>query len=573
MLDRTMKYKDLRDMLKQTGEKYGDKPAFYINGTNIENSKVVTHKEFHKDINYLGTALIEMGLKGKRIAVIGENRYEWEVAYLAIACGVGVVVPLDKALPSNEIESLIIRSDAEAIFYSKKYDDAMANIQKQGNTKLKYFISMDLDENDFNKFSQKQITLKGKELLENGNQEFVNAEIDNEKMSIILFTSGTTNQSKAVMLSHKNLCTNIMDIRNVFELDETDRFLSFLPLHHTFECTVGFLYPLSIGSSIIFSKGVRHIAEELQNYKITAIICVPVVFEKMYDKVIKTLETKGKIDKVKKAIKISNALLKVGIDVRKKMFKEIHEKIGSSLKIMVAGGAALDPEKEKGFRDLGFNLLQGYGLTETSPVIAAETTIKNKIGTIGTKMNSVEIKIENKDENDVGELLVKGNSVMLGYYNNNEANEEAFTDDGWFRTGDLAKIDKNGFITISGRKKFVIVLKNGKNVYPEEIESLINKSELIKECMVFGVPAKDGDITISVKVIYDKDYIINNYGDITEEEIKEKIWSSIKEVNKTMPKYKYVKKLFLSDEELIKTTTLKIKRNIEIEKTMEKITM
>ncbi len=571
MLDRTTRFENLKEMMKKSEEKFGERPAFYLGGKGLEDSKIVTYKEFYREINSLGTALVEMGLRGKRIAVIGENRYEWELAYLSVACGTGVVVPLDKALPENEIESLIIRSEVEAIFYSNKYDETMAKIQKQGNTKLKYFISMDLEKNDFNKYSLKEITKKGRELLDNGNEEFLNTKINNDEMTIMLFTSGTTNQSKAVMLSQKNICTNVRDIRNVFELDETDRFLSFLPLHHTFECTVGFLYPLSIGGSIIFSKGVRHIADELKNFKITAMICVPVVFEKMYDKLMKTIEEKGKMPTVKKGIKISNCLLKVGIDIRKKLFKEIHENLGGCLRIMVAGGAALSPEKEKGFWDLGFNLLQGYGLTETSPVIAAELTKQKRLGSIGKKFPSVEVKIDNKDQEGVGELLAKGDSVMLGYYNNEEANKEVFTEDGWFRTGDLARIDKNGYIYISGRKKFVIVLKNGKNVYPEEIESLIEKSELVKECMVFGMPARDGDVTLSVEVCYDKDYVKKQFGEINEEEIKEKIWAWVKEVNQTMPKYKYVKKLILTDEELVKTTTLKVKRNIEMDKIMKKI--
>ena len=571
MLDRSIKFENLKEMMKNSEEKFGEEVAFYRDGKGLEDSKKVTYKEFCYEINSLGTALIEMGLKGKRIAVIGENRYEWELSYLAVVTGTGTIVPLDKALPENEIESLIIRSEVEAIIYSEKYDECMAKIQKQGNTKLKYFISMDLEKNDFNKYSLKEITKKGKELLDGGNKEFLEAKIDNEEMSIMLFTSGTTNQSKAVMLSHKNICTNVKDIRNVFELDETDRLLSFLPLHHTFECTVGFLYPLSIGGSIIFSKGVRHIADELKNFKITAMICVPVVFEKMYDKLMKTIEDKGKMPTVKKGIKLSNCLLKVGIDIRKKLFKEIHDNLGGCLRVMVAGGAALSPEKEKGFWDLGFNVLQGYGLTETSPVIAAELTKQKRLGSIGKKFPSVEVKIDNPDKSGVGELLAKGNSVMIGYYNNEEANEEVFTEDGWFRTGDLARIDKNGYLYISGRKKFVIVLKNGKNVYPEEIESLLEKSELVKEWMVFGMPARDGDVTLSVKICYDKDYVKKQFGDITIDDLKEKIWNWVKEVNKTMPKYKYVKKLILTDEELVKTTTLKIKRNVEMNKIMKSI--
>ena len=442
----------------------------------------------------------------------------------------------------------------------------MSKIQKNGNTKIKYFISMDLEKSDFNKYSQKEIIQKGKELLENGNREFIDSKINNEEMAIMLFTSGTTNMSKAVMLSHKNICTNIMDISECFDVTYEDRMLSFLPLHHTFECTVGFLYPVSVGCSIIFSKGVRHIGDEMKNFKITAMISVPIMLEKIYEKIIKGIEKKGKLETVKKGVKISNALKIVGIDIKKKLFKEIHDNLGGCLRLVVAGGAALDPKVQKGFNDLGLNVAQGYGLTETSPVVSAEFTKKKKIGSIGKKMPSVEVKIDEPDAEGVGELLVKGDSVMLGYYNNDEANAESFTEDGWFRTGDLAKIDKDGYIYISGRKKFVIVLKNGKNVYPEEIETLINKLELVTESMVYGKLEDDGDVAISAKVVYNEDYIKEKFGEIDEKEIYDIIWKEIKEINKTMPKYKYVKNLIITNEEMVKTTTLKIKRKVEMEK-------
>ena len=564
-----MRFKDLKDMLKQTEEKYGDKTAFILQEK--DGIREVTHKQFRKDVNSLGTAFIEMGLKGKKIAVISENRYEWEVSYLAVAAGTGIIVPLDKALPENEIESLIIRSEVEAIVYSNKYDEAMANIQKQGNTKLKYFISMDLEENEFNKYSFKKVLKQGRELLEAGNTQFLDSEIDNEKMGIMLFTSGTTAMSKAVMLSHKNICANIESITKAFsQMDETDRLLSFLPLHHTFECTVGFLFIVSIGACIVFSKGVRHIGEELKKFKITAMICVPVVYEKMYLKLIKGIESQGKMPTVKKGVAISNILSKVGIDVKKRLFHEIHANLGGQIKLMVAGGAALNPEVEKGFNELGFNVAQGYGLTETSPVVAAEYDKKKKIGSIGRAIPGVEVKLDDIDSaTGVGELLVKGDSVMLGYYENEEANKETFTEDGWLRTGDYAKIDKDGYIFISGRKKFVIVLQNGKNVYPEEIETLIDNSPLVSECMVYGAEDKDGDYTISVKVVYDKDYIKEKFGELTEQEIHDIIWKEIKIVNRTMPKYKWVKSLIITDKEFEKTTTHKIKRKVETEKILQ----
>ena len=249
---REMKFTDLKDMLKQTGEVYGERPAYGFKTETPGKIKTISHAEFRNEINALDTALIQMGLKDKRIAVISENRYEWELAYLSVVTGTGVVVPLDKALPDNELESLILRSQVEAIFYSKKYENIMNLLREKKNTNLKYFISMDLEENDNGIYSQKQLVEKGKKLLEEGNREFLDAKIDSEKMGIMLFTSGTTAASKAVMLSHKNIVTNIMDIMQAFDLDENDRLLSFLPLHHVFECTVGFLYPVSIGACLYF---------------------------------------------------------------------------------------------------------------------------------------------------------------------------------------------------------------------------------------------------------------------------------------------------------------------------------
>ena len=558
-----VEYTDLKDMLKKSGEKYGDRPAYVFRTEEEGKFREITHKEFRDEINALGTKLINMGLKDKRIAVISENRYEWGVDYLAVAAGTGVIVPLDKALPDNEIESLIIRSEVEAIFYSKKYDEVMNRIREQKNTKLQYFISMDLDKEENGVKSQKELTKEGRKLLEEGNREFLDSKIDNEKMGIMLFTSGTTAMSKAVMLSHKNICSNLQDITAVIKLTPEDRFLSFLPLHHTFECTVGFLYPISTGGSIAFCDGIRHIAENIKEYKITAMISVPILYEAMYKKVMKAIEKKGKLETVKKGVKISNFLLKFGIDIRKKLFKEIHDTFGGKLRLFVSGGAALDPDTEKGFNELGITMYQGYGLTESSPVIAAEDDKYRRIGSIGKALPSLDVKIDNPDEDGVGELLAKGPSMMLGYYNNEEVTKEALKD-GWLYTGDLAKIDKDGFIFISGRKKFVIVLKNGKNIFPEELEALINKIEGVKESFVYGRPEDDGDYKIDAKIVYDKENAEEIFGTTDENEIKEKIWQEVKKVNKTMPAYKYIREIRITDKELIKTTTQKVKRAEEI---------
>ena len=570
MESKKTKYTDLKDMLKQTGEAYGDRPAYIFKTEEKGKFRIITHKEFRENINALGTTLIQMGLKDKRIAVISENRYEWELSYLAVAAGVGVIVPLDKALPDNELESLILRSQVEAIIYSSKYDAIMNTLREKKNTNLKYFISMDLEENTQGIYAEKALVEKGKKLLADGNKTYIDAKIDAEKMGIMLFTSGTTAMSKAVMLSHKNLVTNVMDIIQRFDLTDEDRFLSFLPLHHVFECTVGFLYPISIGGSIAFCEGVKHMAENIKEFEITAMISVPAVFDIIYRKVMKTIEKKGKLANLEKGKKVSQFLLKMKIDLRKQLFKEVHESLGPKLKLVVTGGAALDPETEKGFNDLGFDVEQGYGLTETAPVIAAETPKCRRLGSIGKKFPSVEVKIDDPDEEGIGELMAKGPSIMLGYYENEEATKSALEPDGWFHTGDLARIDKDGFIYIAGRKKSVIVLNNGKNVFPEEIETLLNKVEGIKETFVYEKKEADGDVKVCVEIVYDKEMIKDLYHIEDEEKIKEFLWEKVKEVNKLMPKYKYVREMIATEEPLIKTTTLKIKRHEELKKVLGK---
>ena len=558
------KFTDIKDMLKKSGEKYGERPAYIFRTDVPEKFREITHKEFRKQIDELGTKLIDLGLKDKRIAVIGENCYEWCVSYLAIVAGTGVVVPLDKSLPDNEIESLILRSEVEAIFYTEKYNDIMQKLKDKGNTKIRFFISMNLEKNENDIYSFKQLIEEGKQLLDNGNKEFVEAKINPDIMNIMLFTSGTTAMSKAVMLSQKNIVSNLFDIASTIKLVPEDRMLSFLPLHHTFESTVGFLYPISAGCSIAFCDGIRHIGDNIKEFDITAMISVPALYEGMFRKVKKGIEKKGKWEKVQKGIKISNFLRKFGIDIRQKLFAEVHEAVGTKLRLFVAGGAALDSEVERYFSDLGFTIYQGYGLTETSPVVAAEDDKYQRIGSIGKAFPSLEVKLADKDEDGIGELMVKGPTVMLGYYNNEEATKETIEPDGWLHTGDLARIDKDGYIFITGRKKFVIVLKNGKNIFPEELEALVNKIEGVKESFVYGRPEDDGDYKICVKVVYDPEIMKEEYGLTEIENIKEKLWNEVKKINKTMPPYKYIRDIIVTDKELIKTTTQKIKRHEEI---------
>lgn len=552
-----LKINDLKDMLNKTGKLYADRPAYKIK---VEEGKyqIYTHKEVRDMINNLGTALINLGLKGRRIAVIGENRYEWEIAYLSIVCGTGIVVPLDKSLPANELELLIERSDIEAIFYTKKYSDIIQNIRYSEKNKLKHLISMDNDENFEGVYSQKELIREGKKLIEEGNNAFLNAQINPKEMNIMLFTSGTTSKSKVVALSHKNICTNLMDIGSVLNVTQEDVFLSILPIHHVFECTVGFLFSLYKGAEIVFCDGLRHIVENLNEYHVTVMACVPGIYERIFMAIRKKLEKQGKLEKIlENEEKYKNS----SMQKKKEVFKEIHDMLGGKIKLLISGAAALDKTIEERYRLLGLNIVQAYGLTETSPIVAVGTNKNYKLGSIGKTVPSVEAKIIDVNDDGIGELVVKGSSVMLGYYENEKVNKKSLQN-GWFYTGDLAKIDEEGYIFICGRKKSVIVLKNGKNIFPEEMENLVNKIEGIKESFIFGKTQSndENNIKINVKIVFDREIIKDVYKVEKDEDIYKVFSKKIKEVNQTMPSYKAIRGMILTEESLIKTTTNKIKR-------------
>lgn len=564
----TKEYYNLKEVLANAFENYPENIAFKIKNHNAENItyREIKYKEFEKEINSLGTALIDMGMKNKRIAVIGKNRYEWILSYVAVVNGTGIVVPLDKGLPDEEIRSSLERSKTDCVIFAKDYIDCMKKIKEENTTQIEKFICMDeLSEAEKKEgFSYLGDLLEnGKKLLEAGNKEFVNAEIDNNKMSVILFTSGTTSKSKAVALSHRNIASNIEAMNKVEGIRSTDVNMAFLPLHHTFGCT-GILLFLNHGCTNVFCDGIRHIQSNLKEYKVSVFVCVPLLIEAMYKKIEKEIEKQGKTKLIKVATGVSNTLLKVGIDVRRKLFKDIINNLGGNLRLIISGASALDKKVAKAFNDFGILTIQGYGLTETSPVLAAENENCIKYGSIGLSMPGVTLKIDNPNEQGIGELIAKGPNVMLGYYENQEATDEVIKD-GWFHTGDLARQDKDGYFFITGRMKNVIVLKNGKNIYPEELETLIGKLPYVEESMVFGYP-KDDDLVVSVKIVYNKDYVKQNFGDISEEELYNKIWTDVKQINQELTNYKHIKKLIISDEPMIKTTTAKIKRFEEIKK-------
>lgn len=557
-----MKITDLKDMLKKSGKKYADKTAYQIK---IEEGiyQNITHQEVREMIDALGTALIDIGLKNKKIAIIGENRFEWEIAYLSVVCGTGVVVPLDKSLPENELKSLIERSEVEAIFYTKKYEAILENAKNEGVGKLKHLISMDSVAHKRGIYSERELIETGKKLIEQGNREFIDAKIDSKKMSIMLFTSGTTSASKIVALSHNNLCSNLMDIASVLDVDSSDVFLSFLPLHHVFECTVGFLFALYKGAKTVFCDGIRHIPENMREYKVTVMASVPAIYERIFKIIRRQLEKQGKLEEI---LEKEEQYRNCSMEKKKEVFQEVHDIIGGNVKLLISGAASLEAGIEEKYRLLGFNLVQGYGLTETSPVVAIGTKKYYKVGSIGKTVPSVKAKIVNANQEGIGELVVQGPNIMLEYFGNKLETKKALVD-GWFYTGDLAKMDEEGYIFICGRKKSVIVLKNGKNIFPDEMENLINRIEGIEESFVYGKQMSEdkNDIKIFAKLVYNQEIVENTYKVNGKEEIYQAINEKVKEINKTMPHYKAIRGIILTQEPLIKTTTNKIKRQNNLE--------
>lgn len=553
---------NLKDMLKKTKEMFADNVAYKIK-VGEGKYKTVSHLEVRNTIDYFGTALIRLGLKGKRIAVIGENRYEWEIAYLSIVCGTGVVVPVDKSLPENELKSVIERSEAEAIIFSGKYEEVLTKIKYDENNKLKHLISMDSLKNKEGVYSQSKLIEIGRLLVEGGNREFIDADIDAEKMSIMLFTSGTTSSSKVVALSHRNICSNLMDIASVLDVTSNDILLSILPVHHVFECTVGFLFALYKGAQIVFCDGLRHVVNNLNEYKVTVMACVPGIYERIFMMIRKQLEKQGKLDEI---LRKEEELKDAPMSEKKRAFKEIHDLLGGNVKLFISGAAALDRAIEEKYRRLGINLVQGYGLTETSPVVAVGTNLESRVGSVGKVVPSVQTKVVDINSDGIGELVVKGPSIALGYYQDEESTKASFID-GWFYTGDLVKIDNEGYIYICGRKKNVIVLKNGKNIFPEEMEGLVNKIEGVVESFVFGKQLSDDkeNVKINVEIVFDREITKDVYKVETDEEIYKVMFEKIKEVNSKLPSYKAIRGMILTETPLIKTTTNKIKRQANLD--------
>ena len=528
----------------------------------------ITYDKLLKDIQAFGTGLYKLGLKDKRVAVIGRNRYEWIIAHLGVLLGGMVSVPLDKELKIDELENSLIRSEVEAIVFDEKYVELIEELKQRGNTKIKEYICM----SEMAEYRSVDMLIKdGQKYLKSGYKDYLNCKIDKNKMSILLFTSGTTSKSKAVMLSHKNIASNIYALQLSEDFYDTDVNIAFLPFHHIFGQT-GMLLMIITGVKTVFTDGLRYISQNFKEYGVSVFVGVPILIEAIYNNVWQQIRKQGKEKLVRRLIKVSNILLKVKIDIRRKLFKNIIDGLGGKLRFVISGGAPIDKKIEQGFRDLGIEVAAGYGLTETSPVIAAQTSTAKIPGSVGVAMPNVNIEIINKDENQIGEIIVSGPNVMLGYYRDEEKNNEVLKD-GYFYTGDLGYIDAKGNLFITGRKKDMIVLKNGKKIFPDEIETVVNRMEIVKESMVFGLPDKNdpSDIQVAIKIVYDDDIRKKEYAGLTDEEFREKIWGEIKKINQTFPMYKYIKHMILTDEELIKTTTKKIKRKEELDKILSKM--
>ena len=567
-IEEKKKLNNFRELIDYAEETYGDNICYKYKKDIKEKPATIIETSFKtvaKKVRGLATYILNYEKEINRVIVIGDNSEKWVEGYLGVATSGKIVAPMDKLLPEKEIESLLKRSDIDAAIIDKNHLEIFKKLRDKKDNNLHTLICMEtIKETDIIDFET--AIEQGIKLIENGDKKYNEVKIKDDEMNIMLFTSGTTDRSKIVMLTQAGIMSNVYSIQFHVEITTKDTLLSFLPIHHTFENTITILLSMYKGGTVAFCDGLRYIADNLKEYKITIFVAVPLVMETMYKKIQKGLAEKGKDKLIAKMIKISNALLKLHIDLRKIIFKPIHEVFGGHLKKVLYGSASIAKDTIIAYNNWGLNLIQGYGLTETSPVLTAESETRHKIGSAGFCILNQEIKIDNPDKDGIGEIVAKGKNVMLGYYNDEEKTKEAFTEDGFFKTGDYGYIDKDGFLFITGRKKDIIVLRNGKNIYPQELEFLITKLDYVLECIVFPRNKDKTDTVIQAKIVYDKDIIKQIYGEKTEEEYKKDVWKDIKEINKELVSYKHIKEIEITDIPMEKTTTQKIKRYVEIEK-------
>ena len=567
----------LKDIINIRCDMYKDRVAFLEKDGKHPEFQEITYSKVKEDVNGLGTVMLEkLKLKDKKVAVIGENSYRWYMTYMAVVCGVGIIVPLDKELPANEILNLLQRSESKCIVYSSRKKDLIDEIRKDLPKNMIY-IEMNKEESDDMSYSLDKLVEEGKELVDTGNTKYIDMEIDREEFKILLFTSGTTAASKGVMLNHKNICANTVACYCLVPKMHDYTYLSVLPMHHTYEFSLVYIYGTSCGAKIAICEGLKYVAKNMKEVKPDCLFAVPALIENINKKIEKAIKETGKEGMIKTVSKVTDGLSKIGLDFRRQVFKKVQDNFGGKLKHIFCGAAPVDKELIKKMESYGFYFYQGYGVTEASPLIAG-TAFDNRVaGTVGKPVHGVEVRIDlsaNEDENsNVGEIIAKGDNIMMGYYKDEEETKKALRK-GWFYTGDVGYFDLQGNLVISGRSKNVIVTSNGKNIFPEEIEFEINKIPLVEESMAYGKkdPKHKNELIVAVKVTLDEDYIEETYRNNrpSDEEIYKQIWEGIKAINRTMVSYKAVKELEIKKDKFVKTTTMKIKRFVELNKDKEK---
>ena len=563
---------DLKHMLNTSVELYGDNVAFRQRFEKDKPFREITYREALDTVNGLGTALIANGLKGKRISVIGENCYQWATSYLAAVCGTGIVVPLDKELSSEELKQLVIEADVSAVLFAKKYEKMFKEMMASGDTGLEMLVNFSpADECGEGVFSWESLVEEGKKLVESGDRSFIEAEIYADEMSVLLFTSGTTGIAKGVMLSHRNICEDLMSAPTILNVNTWDIFFSVLPVHHTYECTCGFLMPLYKGASIAYCEGLKYIVKNLAEVQPTMILAVPLIFESLYNNIMKNVRKQGKEGLVRKVLALNKVTKKVGLDLNKLLLKDILKVFGGRMRVLISGGAAIDPAILQFFNDLGFISVQGYGLTECAPMAALNPDRHKYMrnSSVGHLLPGMEVKIEDKNEDGIGEICVKGPNVMLGYYNMPEETAKVIKD-GWFHTGDLGYVDDEDFIYITGRKKNVIITANGKNVFPEELEYYLGRSTMVSESMVWAQEDESGQDTVIVATIKpdmeEVEAAIGKDAAGDADQVEKLLWTEVDKINENLPFFKKIKKITVRREEFEKTTGKKIKRFVESNK-------
>lgn len=548
----------IKEMLALSTEKFPANSAFKIKKRGKIES--ISFLQLTADVRNLGTELHALDLADKRVGIIGENSYAWVNVFLSVVCGGGIAVPFDKGFTSEELSMCIKRSGIAALFYDEKHSDIVhkaAEIAVEGEDESHVTLFKMTGESNV----MDQMKISGELKIKSGTTDYIDIEISEDSPAVILFTSGTTSSSKAVVLSHNNILSNTRDMHEYEDFYPDDVNMAFLPLHHSFGLG-GVIVFMAAGACSVFCDGLKYITKNLAEYGVTVFVGVPLLVENMYKKIMQHVKKSGLEGKIAFGNKMAGALEKVGIHARRKIFKQVIDNLGGKLRLIICGAAPLMPEAGKGLNDFGIATIQGYGLTETSPVICAERPGDICPGSVGKPMPSVTIRIEEPDEKGIGEIVAKAPNVMMGYLDQPEETA-AVIKDGWFHTGDLGRFDETGHLWITGRKKNVIVMKNGKNIFPEEIESKIVNLPYVEDCMVFP-REKHNELVIWIKIVYSAEYLKQE--GITEEQLAERVKEDIKEINNIMPQYKRINHFILDDEPMIQTTTKKVKRAPEIER-------